>query len=115
MAALLMIMKNLEKVQLSAARVVLGLHIVTSRETLYTETGWQTLQNRRYAAKKVTMFIIHNGGAPSNLNDIIPDKYKNVSSCNTRNKQNYFIPRCRLKSFKKSFVPDSIRLWNLLK
>ena len=43
--------------------------IFTSREYLYTETGWQTLQNRRYTAKIVTMFKIHNGGAPSYLND----------------------------------------------
>ena len=49
------------------------------------------------------------------MNDIIPDKHENKSRYNTRNKHNYFIPRCRLELFKKSFVPDSIRLWNLLK
>ena len=107
--------EKLEKVQLSAARIFTGLPIFTSRESLYTETGWQTLQNRRYIAKMVTMFKIHNGGAPSYLNNIIPDKHENISRYNTRNKHNYFIPRCRLELFKKSFVPDSIRLWNLLK
>ena len=107
--------EKLEKVQLSAARIVTGLPIFASRESLYTETGWQTLQNRRYAAKMTTMFKIYNGYAPPYLNDIIPDKHENVSSYNTRNKNKYFIPRCRLELFKKSFVPDSIRLWNLLK
>ena len=102
--------EKLEKVQLSAARIVTGLPIFTSRESLYTETGWQTLQNRRYIAKMVAMFKIHNGGATSYLNDIIPDKHENISRYNTRNKHNNFIPRCRLKLFKKSFVPDSIRL-----
>ena len=63
----------LEKVQLSAARIVTGLPIFTSTESLYTETGWQPLQNRRYTAKMVTMFKIHNGVAPSYLKDIIPD------------------------------------------
>ena len=61
------------------------------RESPYKETGWQTLQNRRYTAKMVKMFKIHNGGAPSYLNDI--------SSYNTRNKHNYFIPRCILELF----------------
>ena len=40
--------EKLEKVQLSAARIVTGLPIFTFRESLYT--GWDTLQNRRYAA-----------------------------------------------------------------
>ena len=31
---------------------------------------------------------------------IIPDKHENISSNNTRNKHNYFIPRCRLELFK---------------
>ena len=47
----------------------------------------------------VTIFRIHNGGAPSYLNYIIPDKHKNVSSYNTRHKHDYFIPRCRLELF----------------
>ena len=61
---------------------VTGLPIFTSRESFYTETGWQTLQNRSYIAKMVTMFKIHNGGAPSYLNDIITDKHENISSYN---------------------------------
>ena len=42
--------EKLEKLQLSAARIVTGFPIFTSRESLSTETGWQTLQNRRYTA-----------------------------------------------------------------
>ena len=39
--------EKFEKVQLSAARIVTGLPIFAYRESLYTETGLQTLQNRR--------------------------------------------------------------------
>ena len=63
----------------------------------------------------ITIFKIHNGGAPLYLNDIIPDKYEKESSYNTRNKRNNFIPRSRLDLFQKYFVPDSIRLRNLIK
>ena len=49
------------------------------------------------------MFKIHNGGAPSYLNDIIPDKHENVSSYNAKDKHNYFILRCRLELFLKIF------------
>ena len=56
--------EKLEKVQLSAARIVIGLPIFTSRESLYTETGWQTLQNRFTLLKwlqcsKFTMVVPH--------------------------------------------------------
>ena len=56
----------LGKVQLSAVSIVTGLSLFASRESLYTETGWHTFQNRRYAAKKLTMFKIYNGYAPPN-------------------------------------------------
>ena len=72
--------EKLEKVQLSAARIATGLLIFASRESIYTETGWQTLQNRRYAAKMITMFKIYNDYVPPYLNDIIPDKHENVST-----------------------------------
>ena len=57
--------EKLEKVQLSAARIVTGLPIFASREYLYTEI--------------ITMFKIYNGYALPYLNDIIPDKHENVS------------------------------------
>ena len=85
MAALLTILKSLKKYN-----NVSGLPIFASRESLYTETGWQTLQNRRCAAKIVTMFKTHNGSALFNIyfNNIIPDKHEEVSSHYTRNKHN---------------------------
>ena len=91
--------EKLEKVQLSAARIVTGFPMLASRESLYAKTGWQTWQNRRYAAKMITMFKIYNGCAPPYLNDITPDKHENISRYNTRNKNKYFIPRCRLEFF----------------
>ena len=92
-----MILKSLKKYRY--LQLELSSYFFASRESLYTETGWQTLQNRRYAAKMITMFKIDNGNAPPYLNDSIPDKHKNVSSYNTRNKNKYFIPRCRLELF----------------
>ena len=50
------------------ARIVTGLPIFASSESLDTETVWQTLQNRRYAAKMITVFKIYNGCVPPYLN-----------------------------------------------
>jgi hypothetical protein len=38
--------EKLEKVQLAAARIVTGLPIFASKESLYFETGWETLKTR---------------------------------------------------------------------
>ncbi|XP_055995247.1 uncharacterized protein LOC125672352 isoform X1 [Ostrea edulis] len=103
-----------EKVQLRAARIVTGLPIFASRESLYSETGWLTLKSRRYIAKMTTMFKICYGSAPDYLNEIIPYKHENISLYNTRNNDKFYIPKCRLELFKKSFVPDSVKQWNLL-
>ena len=31
------------------------------------------------------------------------------------NKEDYIIPRCRLQLFRKAFIPDAVKQWNLLK
>ena len=61
-----------------------------------------------------TMFKICNGHAPDYLSKLFPQKHETRSQYNTRNKHQMYIPRSRLELFKKSFVPDSIKLWNSL-
>ena len=96
-------------------RIVTWLPIFVSREALYYETGWETLKTRRYVAKMTNMFKIHTGGVPEYLLNIVPKKREHVSSYNTRNKEDYIIPRCRLQLFRNSFIPDAVKQWNLLK
>ena len=104
----------LEKVQLCAARIITGLPILASRDSLYLETGLEPLVSRRKTAKLVTMYKIHNNEVPQYLKETIPSKVNNKSSYNLRNGDNYNIPKCRLELYKKSFVPDSISKWNSL-
>ena len=47
----------LEKVELHAARIVAGLPSIPSKESLYLETGWEPLSNRRQSKKLTTMFL----------------------------------------------------------
>lgn len=49
----------LEKGQLRAARIVTGLPIFASTESLYTDTGREPHVSRRNKAKLITMFKIH--------------------------------------------------------
>ena len=55
--------EKLVREHLSLARIVTEIPVFASRESLYTETGWQTYQNNHYAAKMITTFKIYNGSA----------------------------------------------------
>ena len=55
---------RLEKIQLIAARIVTGLPIFSSRESLYFETGWDTLSCRRQISDRNML--------PSYIKDIFP-------------------------------------------
>lgn len=105
---------KLEKLQLEVARIVTGLPIFTSRQSLYYETGWETLSNRRKFRKLTLLYKIHNNLTPSYLHDIMPNPVHTVSNYNLRNQENYTIPRIRLSLFERSFIPDTIKHWNNL-
>ena len=106
--------EKLEKVQLYAARITTGLPIISSRESLYLETGWEPLSERRRVAKLNTMYTVHNNLVPDYLKHIFPSTRRRESKYNTRNREDYTIPKCRLELYRKSFVPDTIKKWNNL-
>ena len=106
---LLHYIEKLEKVQLYAARITTGLPIIFSRESLYLETGWEPLSERRRVAKLFTMYKVHN-----NLVSDFPSTKSRESKYNTRNREEYTIPKYRLELYRKSFVPDTSRKWNSL-
>jgi hypothetical protein len=44
----------------------------------------------------------------------LPSKRGAISNYNTRNSEDYTIPKCRLEVFNKTFIPDTVRKWNSL-
>ena len=52
--------QKLECLQLEAARIVTGLPIYSSAESLYFETGWSKLEDRRKSRKLNLFYIIEN-------------------------------------------------------
>ena len=105
---------KIERVQLEAARIVTGLTIISSKESLYVETGWEPLINRRKKSKLITMFKINNNLSPTYLSDLLPRQRISISGYETRNALDIEIPNCRLDIFKKSFFPSAIDAWNKL-
>jgi hypothetical protein len=62
---------KLNQLQLEAARRITGLPKCASKESLYLETGWETLGCRRKRRKLTLLHKIHNNIAPEYSNDWI--------------------------------------------
>jgi hypothetical protein len=60
---------KLNQLQLEAARIITGLPKGASKESLYFETGWETLSCRRRRRKLTLFHKIHNNIAPEYSND----------------------------------------------
>ena len=96
---------NLEKLLLEAGRIVTGLPLFASRESIYSEAGWELLSDRRRVRSLSLYYSIHNKSAPEYLCDLMPLPVGSVSQYDLRNSNNYVIPNCRLNMTKKSFFP----------
>lgn len=105
---------RLEKVQLHAARIVTGMPIFSSLNALYSETGWNTLDERRKMKKLILLYRIINNEAPSYLSDLLPNTVGVYTQYNLRNSSNFEIPFARLCSYDNSFFPSTLKLWNEL-
>ena len=44
-----------EKLQLASARIVTGLTLLASRDSLYVETGWEPLADRRRTKRRTNI------------------------------------------------------------
>ena len=76
-------------IQLIAARIVSGLPIFASRESLYFEKGWNPLSTMIKISRLKTMFKIDRNLLPDYITNIFPKKRNNTSINDTRNSENY--------------------------
>lgn len=105
---------NLENLQIEAARIVTGGIKVTSRQLLYNETGWETLQARRDKHKLIKFQQMVHGDTPEYLSNIVPCQVSDLHDHRTRQTENIQTIRCRTSYYQNSFLPDSIKMWNTL-
>ena len=79
---------RLEKVQLEAARIVMGLPSFASIYSIYIETGWEKLKIRREVRKLVLFNKIVNGQIPDYLTELVPPTVADTNNYNIRNSLN---------------------------
>ena len=103
---------RLEQVQLNAARIVTGLPVFASLNSLYHESGWETLSHRRNNKTLSLTYKIINNEALEYLTNLLLNRVGKQTNYHLRNNQNFKVPYSRLCSYKNSFFPSTLRLWN---
>ena len=103
---------KLQKMENRAARILtFSNHEVRSSVSL-DELDWERLEYVRLKQLAVTMYKIHNDLSPSHLRRIFTNT-SNVHSHNPKNAElNYYAPRPRTESAKKSLHYRGSALWN---
>ena len=103
--------QNIESIQYNAALAITGAVRGTSREKLYQELGFESLQQRRWYRKLCCLFKKVNNQSPRYLFQLVP-------SLNTRyfSRNSESIPQLRTKHdfLRNSFFPSTIKEWNNL-
>ena len=105
-------MEKLESVQYFAALVVTGTWRGTSREKLYAELGWESLNSRRCSRCLTLLYKIVNNQTPLYMSDAIPPLQRFHYSL--RNWAVIGRITSRTEKFKSSFFPQSLSEWNEL-
>ena len=105
-------MEKLESVQYSAALAVTGAWKGTSREKLYNELGWESLNLRRWSRRLALFFKIVNNLTPEYTRQPIPP----LPQSNYRLRRPAIIGQIRARtiSFGASFYPNCLSEWNKL-
>ena len=105
-------MDRLESVQYSAALAVTGAWRVTSREKLYDELGWESLNLRQWIRCLVLFYKILNTFTPDYTRIPIPPIQELSYSLR---KNNILGQICsRIANYEASFCPHCLSVWNKL-
>ena len=99
------------KIQYNATLAITCAVRGTSREKLYQELGFESLQQRRWYRELCCLFKIINNKSPRYLFELIPSPNTRFFSRSSEN-----IPQHRAKHdfFENSFFPSTIKEWNNL-
>ena len=103
--------EKLESIQYNAALAITGAIRGSSREKLYQELGFESLQQRRWYRKLCLFFKIIKKQSPKYLFELIPTAREAYM---TRHKNSIPLFNVKHDYFKNSFFPSTIIEWNNL-
>ena len=100
---------RLQRLQSRAARLITGTGPRDSRNMIFKELGWISLQQRRDFHKCVIMYKCLNGLAPSYLCNMFRSSNHTHE---TRNSSDLVPPKTRTAYYEKSFFISGTKQWN---
>ena len=103
---------KIESCQRTAALICTGAMRRTETKLLLEYLRWDSLEDRRKISKTSLFYKIIHNQAPLYLSRNIT--FKQPQTRTLRNTQTIYFPRCRLETYKKSFFPSCIHIWNTL-
>ena len=105
---------ELDKIQYEAARIATGATKLISIANLVKEIGWESLHERRRKHKLALLYKMTQNITPDYLSSLVPPSVSNESRYSLRNAENLKIPHARTTLYANSFLPSTVREWNLL-
>jgi hypothetical protein len=108
----LILINKLKNFQIEAARIVTGGTRLISINSLYKETGWETLQARREHHKNIYFYKLVNGLVPPYLSAMVSCYFENIHDYNTRQAVSILPVRTKTTLYNNYFLPSTVRLWN---
>ena len=103
---------RLERIHFEAARITTGATKLASLESLLNETGWDTLQNRRFKHKLILFHKMYHKQTPEYLSNLVPHTAYEIHGRNTRNQSQLVNINCRTETYRMSFLPSVVKAWN---
>jgi hypothetical protein len=107
-------MLKLERIHTDGMRLVTEATARSNIANLYSDTCWNSIHGRCNNAMLVMMYKILKKTAPEYLADLLPPENNELIGYDLRNSQNIVIPKVKLETFRRSFFPLAINLWNKL-
>ena len=92
--------------------IVTGATRSCSRAKLIEETGWLSLEKRRYNHRIFTFYKMLKNNVPTYLKDLLPPTVHQVSQRNLRSGHKLQPPRCNTNLYQNSFRIQTINDWN---
>ena len=105
---------DLEKIQNEAARIVTGATKLTSLQSLYIETGWESLASRRQKSKLVLFYKMQNEMTPEYLSSLAPPTVGSTTRYRLRNESDLQTIPAKSQQYYHSFLPSVTRARNRL-
>ena len=103
---------DLEELQLDAIRTIIGTVRGTSHESLYTESGFVSLKDRRERHKLIIFFKYVNGMLPEHQTTKFPELAATTNPYPSRRPLARNNNLCRTALHNNSFFPSTISIWN---